>query len=115
MSPLLLKVAPRSRVKQEMARTSSMEAIKEVALSDQDIVTCSNNQSWDAFGDTVSPLLKVEKAGDDDSRADRGENKAEHEAPLPGEAQEHSSCHSHWRGMRRWGPPCLQRTRRGRA
>ena len=65
----------------------------------QKVFTCSNYKSWDALGHTISSLLKVEKAGDNDGRADSGENKAEHEAPLPGKSREHPSCYSHWRGM----------------
>merc|ERR1719189_1858510 len=64
---------------------------------------CSNYKSWDALGHTISSLLKVEKAGDNDGRADSGENKAEHEAPLPGKSQEHTSCDSHCKGLGKAG------------
>ena len=103
MSPLLLKVAPKSKVKQEMARTSSMDAVKENRLVRRKNITCSNHKGWYALRHTISSLLKVEKAGDHDGRADSCQDKAEHESPLPGKSQEHSSCYSHWRGMRRSG------------
>ena len=99
MSPLLLKVAPRSKVKQDMARTSSMDAVKENMLVRCKTITCSNHKRWDALPHTVSSLLKVEKAGHNDGRADSGQYEPEHEAPLPGKSQEHTSCYSHWRGM----------------
>ena len=80
----------------------------------QKVITCSNYKSWDALGHTISSLLKVEKAGDNDGRADSGENKAEHEAPLPGKSQEHTSCDSHWRSMRRCGAlPARDSARQG--
>ena len=116
MSPLLLKVAPRSKVKQDMARTSSMDAgKKENRLEILRNITCSNNKRWYALCHTISSLLKVEKAGDNDCRADSGQDKAEHEAPLPGKSQEHSSCYSHWRGMiETWrGLPARDSARQG--
>ena len=76
-----------------------MDAVKENRLVRCKTITCSNHKRRDALRHTVSSLLKVEETGDNDGRADSGQYEPEHEAPLPGKSQEHTSCYSDWRGM----------------
>ena len=42
-----------------------------------------------------NPSLELEEAGNDDGRADGGEDEAEHEAPEPGKVEEQVRRHGH--------------------
>ena len=50
--------------------------------------TRRDNEGGNTFGDSVSSLGEAHQAGDDDSRGNRGQDEAEHEADGPREAQD---------------------------